>query len=271
MALPTQTEVELPLLETLIEIGGIGKPKDIYPLVTKKFPSITEEDLQINLISGGNKWTNSIQWARQKLIYKGELISPERGIWQITDIGRKRVENKAKEKDKAPTLEIQNLEEIYNQYDETFRNYLLERLLEFSSKQFEIFAKKLLIAYGFINVHVTNQTADGGIDGYGKLKVGLSSMNVAFQCKRWQGNVGRPEIDKFRGSIQGEYEQGIFFTTSDFTKRATEVSFKKGTVPIVLMNGEAIVDLMIQKNFGVKKNIVYIFQAEEGLFDEPRE
>ena len=37
----------------------------------------------------------------------------------------------------------------------------------------------------------------------------------------------RPEIDKFRGAIQGEFEQGVFFTTSDFTTGATEVSLKK--------------------------------------------
>ena len=37
MVLPKQTDVEIPLLEVLVEIGGHGKPKDIYELVTKKF------------------------------------------------------------------------------------------------------------------------------------------------------------------------------------------------------------------------------------------
>ena len=75
------------------------------------------------------------------------------------------------------------------------------------------------MAYGFVDVTVTSVTKDGGIDGHGRLTLGLATMGAAFQCKRWQGNVGRPEVDKFRGAIQGEFEQGVFFATSDFTRK----------------------------------------------------
>ncbi len=79
-------------------------------------------------------------------------------------------------------------------------------------------------------------------------------MNVAFQCKRWTTtNVGRPEIDKFRGAIQGEYEQGLFFTTASFASGAKQVSIKAGAVPIILIDGPSIVDLMIEKEFGVEQ------------------
>ena len=94
-------------------------------------------------------------------------------------------------------------------------------------------------------------------------------MNVAFQCKRWQGQVGRPEIDKFRGAIQGEYEQGIFFATSDFSGQARDASLKKGAVPIVLMNGDAIAQLMLDKQLGVKRRPVEIYEDQiETLFEE---
>ena len=59
--LPKQREVEAPLLEVLVELGGQGEPKEIYPLVTKKFPQLREEDLVETIISGGNKWNNRIQ------------------------------------------------------------------------------------------------------------------------------------------------------------------------------------------------------------------
>jgi len=94
LMLPKQKDIEIPLLEVLVEIGGQGKPKEIYPLVTKKFPKIRDEDLAEALPSGGNKWTNRIQWVKQRLLEKGELYSPRRGIWTITDKGRKRVEKK---------------------------------------------------------------------------------------------------------------------------------------------------------------------------------
>jgi len=92
--LPGKTKIEIPLLEVLIDIGGQGKPKDIYPLVTKKFPQISEEDLLRTQPSGANKWTNTIQWTRLRLVKKGDMFGPSRGIWAITDLGRKRVEDK---------------------------------------------------------------------------------------------------------------------------------------------------------------------------------
>lgn len=68
------------------------------------------------------------------------------------------------------------------------------------------------------------------------------------------GNVGRPEIDRFRGAIQGQYEQGIFFTTANFTPESERSAFKAGAVTVVLVNGPTIVDFMIEKQFGVDKD-----------------
>jgi len=143
-----------------------------------------------------------------------------------------------------------------------FRSKLLDRLFELSPTQFEHFARQLLTAYGFVKVTVTQVSNDGGIDGHGLLKVGLSRMAVAFQCKRWDANIQRPEVDKFRGAIQGEYEQGIFFTTSDFTKGAMGASIKKGAVPVILLNGESIVELMIEKEFGVQRKPLQIYEDQ---------
>jgi len=251
--LPKQKDIEIPLLEVLMELGGQGKPKEIYPRVTKKFPNIREEDLAETLPSGGNKWTNRIQWVRQTLIEKGEMYSPARGVWAITNKGRKRVESR------SPSFSPPNFVELYEDYEASFRSQLLDKLNELTPRQFELFARRLLQAYGFVEVNVTSVSSDGGIDGYGKLQMGLAIMNVAFQCKRWQGNVGRPEVDKFRGAIQGEFEQGVFFVTSDFTPQAREASLKKGAVPIILLNGESIVDLMIQKSVGVERVPLYMY------------
>lgn len=96
-------------------------------------------------------------------------------------------------------------------------------------------------------------------------------MNVAFQCKRWQANVPRPEVDKFRGAIQGEYEQGIFFATSDFSAGAREASIKKGAAPIILLNGESILDLMIEKGLGVARTPLYLFEERPEDLVSPTE
>ena len=161
-----------------------------------------------------------------------------------------------------------NFVELYEDYEASFRSQLLGKLNELTPRQFELFAPKLLQAYGFVDVKVTNVSLDGGIDGFGKLRLGLATMNVAFQCKRWQGNVGRPEVDKFRGAIQGEFEQGVFLVTSDFTPQAREASLKSGAVPIILLNGESIVDIMIQKGIGVQRIPIYMYYERPADFVE---
>jgi restriction system protein len=253
--LPKQKDIEIPLLEVLVEIGGEGRPKEIYPLVTAKFPEVPREDFLEQISRGMNKWTNRIQWVRQRLIDKGEIHSPRRGIWTITEAGRMRIKTP-----EISAVEEQNFEELYQDYETAIKSRLLDNLNNLSPRQFEAFAKKLMEAYGFVDVEITDVGPDGGIDGYGKLRLGLATINAAFQCKRWKGNVGRTEVDKFRGAIQGEYEQGVFFTTSEFTSQAKEASIRKGAVPVILLNGSSIVDIMIDKELGVRAQPIYIYQ-----------
>jgi restriction system protein len=268
--LPKQKQIEVPLLQVLVEIGGQGRPKEIYPLVAKKFPDIREEELAETLSSGGNRWTNRTQWARQTLVEKGEMDSPAHGVWRITEKGRQRL-GELGEVDRLEAPSTPTFVELIDDYQVSFRSQLLERLHSLSPREFEQFARKLLGAYGFQNVRVTQLSNDGGIDGYGKLRVGLAMMNVAFQCKRWQGNVGRPEVDRFRGAITGEYEQGVFFTTSDFTAAARDASIRRGAVPIILLNGQSIVDLMIEKELGVRCEPLYLYYERPDDLTETEE
>lgn len=253
--LPKQKDIEIPLLKVLVEIGGEGRPKEIYPLVTKKFPEVPSEDFLEQISRGMNKWTNRIQWVRQRLINKGEIHSPRRGIWAITEAGRMRIKTPG-----TTSVEEQNFEELYQDYEAAIKSRLLDNLNNLSPRQFEAFSKKLMEAYGFVDVEITDVGPDGGIDGYGKLRLGLATINAAFQCKRWKGSVGRTEVDKFRGAIQGEYEQGVFFTTSEFTGQAKEASIRKGAVPVILLNGSSIVDIMIDKELGVRAQPIQIYQ-----------
>jgi restriction system protein len=260
--LPTQSEIEIPLLQALIQHGGQGRPRDIYPLLTAKFPQIAPNDLTETVADGHSKWHNRIQWVRQRLVEREEVASGGWGIWKITDKGRQRAAggNGALQAPAAPTFL-----ELYEKYEASFQASLLERLLSLSPHDFEHFGRRILLAYGFVNVNVTRVSKDGGIDGYGRLTLGLATLNAAFQCKRWQGNIGRPEVDKSRGAIQGEFEQGVFFASSDFTPEARAASLKKGAVPILLFNGESIVRLMIEKGIGVKRTPLhaYLDQLDE--------
>jgi len=156
-------------------------------------------------------------------------------------------------------------------YASVFERKILEELRDHEPHEFEQFAAKLLSAYGFRNVKVTHtRTApDGGIDGNGELKAGLVNMRAAFQCKRWQGVVGRPEIDKFRGAIQGKFEHGYFFTTSTFSEEAREASIRDGAVPIFLFDGHEIIQIMIEKGLGIIRRPIEIYEDRvDTLFEK---
>ncbi len=162
------------------------------------------------------------------------------------------------------------LDVAYNAYRESFKKLLLEEVKIFSPEEFELFSRNLLRAYGFVDVCVTAKGKDGGIDGYGKLRSGLGYLNAAFQCKRWtKAYVGRREIDMFRGAISGIYDQGIFFTTSQFSKDSVAASSRQGAVPIILVDGESLVETMLAKEIGVTvKNCPrYVVSLDEMLLD----
>jgi restriction system protein len=121
---------------------------------------------------------------------------------------------------------------------------------------------------GYRNVEVTKQSQDGGIDGHGDFRLGAISIRSAFQAKRWKDQpVGRREIDMFRGSIQGDYDHGVFLTTSRFARGASDASLKKGAITILLLDGLAIVDLLVQQGVGVRKQPVYLYDLDEEFFD----
>jgi len=64
------------------------------------------------------------------------------------------------------------------------------------------------------------KSGDDGIDGIIKEDILCLDM-IYLQAKRWEGIVGRPEIQKFAGILAGQQSQkGVFIITSDFTASA---------------------------------------------------
>ena len=291
--MPSQKDIDLPLLKALAAMGGKGPARDVYKAVESFFPQLTDADRSETLPSGGSRWTNRIQWVRQALVDRGELTAAGRGIWAITDRGRRRLELELKSpsdalasrgpaeslpsealisSDSAIAAEFPvNLEELAEDYTAAFERKVLQELKDREPNEFEAFATKLLSAYGFRKVKVTNKRTapDGGIDGDGELKVGLVSVRAAFQCKKWRGSVGRPEIDKFRGAIQGKFEHGYFFTTSTFSGEARQASIRDGAVPIFLFDGHEIIQIMIDKGLGIGRRPIEIYEDRvDSLFDD---
>lgn len=90
----SQASYILPILATLIEMGGNGRMSDVLEGVFRKMKDkMTPQDLE-KLPTGCIRWKNKAQWERQRLKTEGYLKkdSPH-GVWEITDEGRKFYEN----------------------------------------------------------------------------------------------------------------------------------------------------------------------------------
>ena len=100
------------------------------------------------------------------------------------------------------------------------------------------------------------RSGDEGIDGIIKEdRLGLDVIYI--QAKRWENTVGRPEIQKFAGALQGQRaKKGIFITTSNFSKEAQEYASLIES-KIVLIDGEQLSSYMIDLDIGVSKVASY--------------
>jgi len=79
------------------------------------------------------------------------------------------------------------------------------------------------------------------------------------QVKRWKSNVQAPVIQQVRGSL-GTHEQGLIITTSDFSKGAREEATRANATPVGLMDGEQLVDLLIQNEIGITLTPLQLIQ-----------
>ncbi len=136
------------------------------------------------------------------------------------------------------------------QHNHEVRQKLYKRLCTMHPTEFEEFISELLVALGF-EVNVTQPSGDGGIDIYGTLIVAdVIRLHMAVQVKRWKQNIQSPDVQRVRGSL-GTHDQGLIITTSDFSEGARREAARANAVPVALMNGEQLVELLTVHNVGV--------------------
>ncbi|MBT3923791.1 MAG: restriction endonuclease [Nitrospina sp.] len=136
-----------------------------------------------------------------------------------------------------------------------FRGALKGELKKCSPSFFEKLVVDLLVAMGYGGTYkdaaaVVGKSGDEGIDGLIKEdRLGLDVIYI--QAKRWENTIGRQEIQKFAGALQGKRaKKGVFITTSDFTKTAYQF-VKSIESKIILIDGEKLTQLMIDYDLGV--------------------
>jgi restriction system protein len=177
--------------------------------------------------------------------------------------------------------EEQNPEELlYRTYDalrQSIEADMLERLQapEYPWEAFERLVVELLQAMGFGNptdatsLHVTKLTGDEGIDGIiDEDKLGLDAVYV--QAKKYQGKtgVGRPALQAFAGSLEGQRaSKGVFLTTSFFTSDAQEY-VRRISRRIVLVDGRTLTRHMYDYGIGVRSGRSLVVKRVDDAFFE---
>lgn len=260
----------IPIVETLRDLGGSGRPAEVTDLVLERL-NVSEAEQEITNQNGGSKVRNQVAWARFYLVKAGLLSSSQRGVWGLTEKGEnaqldaasvhamfKDVHSyfaKPKEKKKEASTRISEDESDVDSVDtgEDYRTTLLATLRSLPPDGFERICQRLLRESGFQQVTVTGKSGDGGIDGHGILQINpLVSFKVLFQCKRYQGAVAVSAIRDFRGALQGRADKGIVLTTGTFTTDAKREAIRDGATPIELVDGDKLVDMFEELSLGLR-------------------
>jgi len=170
--------------------------------------------------------------------------------------------------DKTPE---ETIEYLITDIKKQLADELLERIMGNTFQKFENLVAELILKMGYGSskqdiLQKAGKSGDEGIDGVIKEDV-LGLDKIYIQAKKWQGNIGRPEIQKFAGALQMQNaRKGIFITTSSFTKEAEECVSRFNS-NIVLIDGEKLTELMIKYNLGVSVKQTYeVKKIDEDFF-----
>lgn len=273
-----------PLIEAtfaaLKELGGSGKNNEINAKAVEIL-NLSEEILAVPHLNSGSisEVDYRLAWARTLLKNRGALENSARSVWSITpafsDVEKvdgqdieKNYKRPAKEVSSKKLSDEQQMEDAGVEVPEEVRPWrkkLYNVLTNMNPYSFEKLTQRLLRECGFDDVKVTRKSGDGGIDGTGKLKInGIFSFNIAFQCKRYQGSVGAPDIRDFRGSLTTDIEKGLFITTGSFSKQAIEEASNPGKKQIDLISGEEFMTKLAEYGIGLKE--VKDYEVDEDFF-----
>ncbi len=278
-----------PIVSTLRELGNSGAPGEVTDRVIERL-RVSEREQEETTSNGQSRVRNQIAWARFYLAKAGLLDASQRGVWALTEPGRKaklddadavfamfksvqsqfprKATEKAESEDHDVGLEVGAGEEEPAE-EEGYRARLLAILRSLPPAGFERICQRLLRESGFQQVVVTGKSGDGGIDGHGVLEINpLVTFRVLFQCKRYGDNkpVTPSQVRDFRGAMQGRADKGLILTTGTFTTDARKEATRDGAPPIELVDADKLITMFERASLGLRPK--QTFDVDEVFFVE---
>jgi restriction system protein len=249
------------------------------------------------------RFGNRVAWAKVYLEQGGLLLSPRRGHLLISDRGREVlkappgridikflgqypefIEFRRPKRDaqalsvpaapEAPDAETpeEALEAAHAKIEASLAAEVLARVKAGSPTFFEGLVVELLLKMGYGGSRADagqaiGKAGDEGIDGViSEDRLGLDI--VYLQAKRWEGSVGRPEIQKFVGALHGKRaKKGVFITTGSFSSDAA--AYVEHIDPKVVLIDGRLAELMIDFEVGVATaRTFHVKRVDSDYFEE---
>ncbi len=259
-----------PVLQALKQLGGSGTNEEINNKVAEiaKIPSEQLEVLHNPEKGGMTEIEYRLMWTRTYLKKYGLIDNSSRGVWSLTAQGNRvdRVDEREVVRHGRDQLKkdkkAEGVGEEQPDRKVEWQEELLGVILDLSPSAFERLVQRLLRESGFVQVEVTGQTGDGGVDGHGILRLGgFLSFRIIFQAKRWKGSVGPSQIRDFRGAMVGRADKGLLITTGTFSKDAIKESTRDGAPAIDLVDGDQLVEKLKALSLGVQTKKIEVEQV----------
>ncbi|MEB0079405.1 restriction endonuclease [Pseudomonas sp. CCI3.2] len=305
MSVPTYDQFIEPILRYLAETPAGAMARDAHEAAANAL-NLSEAQRQELIASGQAVYKNRAGWAHDRLKRAGLSSSARRGYWQLTDAGISYAaehphpiaadkieqlaigfmdvklrtpidtmpldeqEQTASVASSATVSPDDRLEQALRELREATATDLLDNLLQVSPNRFEVIVLDVLHRLGYganrNDLQRVGGSGDSGIDGVISLdKLGLEKVYV--QAKRWQGTVGRPELQAFFGALAGQKaKRGVFITTSGFTAQAMD--FARSVEGMVLVDGNRLVNLMMDHEVGITSRMLKLPKLDSDYFDE---
>lgn len=293
------------LMRPLLELHADGKEhinRDLINALAVQF-TLTEEELREMLPSGRAKmFDNRVGWAKTYISNAGLISAPKRAVSVITELGQKLL------KEHSGPINLKTLSSLSNgkpreSRKESATEAVLPEALDTPETPEEAFENAYLKIRGDIEKEIIRRilsnppdfperviidlvvrmgyggnrkdageaigrSGDEGIDGI--IKEDPLGLDIIYlQAKRYEGTVGRPDVQKFAGALQGQRaKKGIFITTSSYSKEAREYVSRIDT-KIILIDGPMLARLMFEHGIGVSVNTIYeVKHIDTDYFEE---
>lgn len=305
MSIPTFDQFIPPLLYVLSKQSEPMRTKEVYAAVADELDLTPEERAEMLPSKIQAVFVNRTGWAQDALKRAKLSSSPKRGMWMLTDQGRElaarypgglpagetaRIANQDRhtpiaeilgtatdetELDAPGATSKQSPEEQINNGLTALKSSVAQDLLEIIGRSTPEFFERLVLnvlhAMGYgkseDDLQHIGGSGDGGIDGIISLdRLGLEKVYV--QAKKWQGQVGSPQIQGFMGALQLQgANKGVLITSGSISRPAWDAA-KQARGSVVLIDGHRLAELMIEHGVGVSHQVVHIPKVDMDYFED---